>query len=207
VAAAKTRSEDEILEAVAAGVTVIGQNYVQEAAAVAEALRGKASLHFIGHLQRNKVKKAVEICDLIETVDSLKIAAEIDRRAREAGKVMPVLLEVNSGREPRKFGVLPEELDGLVRGIAALDHLRIRGLMTMGPFSDDPETVRPYFRETKTCFDRLKTLAIPGVDMHILSMGMSDSYRTALEEGATHIRIGTRIFGPRPAVTRHGQET
>lgn len=196
-AAAKTRSVDEVLEAVDAGVTVIGHNYVQEAVAVADAIKGKASLHFIGHLQRNKVKKCVEVCDLIETVDSLKIAKEIEKRCEALGKTMPVLIEINSGREPQKYGVLPEELDNLAGDISKLAHVRIKGLMTMGPYTDDPEVVRPYFRETADCFQRLKNNPINCVDMEILSMGMSGSYRTAIKEGANLIRIGTRLFGPR----------
>lgn len=196
-AAAKTRSADEVLEAIDAGVSIIGHNYVQEAVAAADAIRGKASLHFIGHLQRNKVKKAVQVCDLIETVDSLKIAEEIDKRCGVLGKIMPVLLEINSGREPQKYGIFPEELESLVKDISKLTHVRIKGLMTMGPFSDDPEVVRPYFSETADCFRRLKDNSTPGVDMEILSMGMSGSYQTAIEEGANLIRIGTKLFGPR----------
>ncbi|NQT26241.1 YggS family pyridoxal phosphate-dependent enzyme [candidate division KSB1 bacterium] len=196
-AAAKTRSVDEILEAIDAGVTVIGQNYVQEAVAVADAIKGKASLHFIGHLQRNKVKKTVEVCDLIETVDSLKLAEEINRRSAAVEKTMSILIEINSGREPQKFGIFPEALEELVKDIAKLEHVRIKGLMTMGPYTDDSETVRPYFKETATCFQTLKDNPISGVDMEILSMGMSGSYKTAIEEGANLIRIGTRLFGLR----------
>jgi pyridoxal phosphate enzyme (YggS family) len=196
-AAAKTRSVEEVLEAVDAGVPVIGQNYVQEAAAVANAIRGKASLHFIGHLQRNKVKKAVEVCDLIETVDSRKLAEEINRRCESIGKTMPILIEINSGREPQKFGVFPENLDDLIHEIIRLGHIRVRGLMTLGPYTDDPEVARPYFRETAECFQRLKKNPVAGADMEILSMGMSGSYQSAIEEGANLIRIGTRLFGPR----------
>ena len=196
-AAAKTRTLDEILEAIDAGITIIGHNYVQEAVAVADAIRGKASLHFIGHLQRNKVKKAVEVCDMIETVDSLKLAGEIDKRCGQIGKMMPILIEVNSGRESQKYGVLPENLDDLIRTISELKHVRIKGLMTMGAFSDEPEVVRPYFKETSECFQRVKNNPIEGVDMEILSMGMSGSYQTAIEECANLIRIGTGVFGPR----------
>lgn len=198
VAAAKTRSPDEVLQAIDAGITVIGQNYVQEAVAVSGVLKDKkARLHFIGHLQRNKVKKAVEVCDLIETVDSVKIAQEINKRAAQLDKTMPILLEVNSGREPQKFGIFPEDLDGIVADLSSLSHIQIQGLMTMGPYAAEADIVRPYFKETKSCFDRLKSADIDNVRMEILSMGMSDSYLTAIEEGATHIRIGTKIFGPR----------
>jgi len=197
VAAAKTRTPAEIREAIEAGVRIIGQNYVQEAAAAFEAVGRTARWHFIGHLQSNKVKKAVETFDMIETVDSLGLAREIDRRAGTAGKRMPLLIEINSGEEDQKAGVRPADAEALVRGIAALPHVRIEGLMTMGPFEGDPEDARPYFRATKALFDRFKSMALPGVEMSRLSMGMSNSYRVAIEEGATMVRLGTLLFGPR----------
>jgi hypothetical protein len=197
VVAAKTRTAAEILEAIEAGVGIIGENYVQEAADVFPAIGGRARWHFIGHLQTNKVKKAVEIFDLIETVDSIGLGREIDKRSAAAGKTMDILVEVNSGREPQKAGVLPEEAEPLVRSLAALPHLRVRGLMTMGPFEGDPEDSRPYFKETRRVWEALKTLAIPGAEMRYLSMGMTNSWRVAIEEGATMVRIGTAIFGPR----------
>ena len=197
VAAAKTRTASEILQALEAGVGIIGENYVQEAADVFPAIGGRARWHFIGHLQTNKVKKAVEIFDLIETVDSIGLGREIDKRSAAAGKTIDILVEVNSGREPQKAGVLPEEAEPLVRSLAALPHLRVRGLMTMGPFEGDPEDSRPYFKETRRVWEALKTLAIPGAEMRYLSMGMTNSWRVAIEEGATMVRIGTAIFGPR----------
>ena len=197
VAAAKSRSPAEVLEAVEAGVSIIGENYVQEGVAAFGAVGRRAVWHFIGHLQKNKVKKAAEIFDLIETVDSAALAREIDKRAGELGKVMPVFIEVNSGREPQKAGVLPEAAESLVREIAALPHLRVEGLMTMGPETGDPEDSRPYFRLTRELADRLRAMAIPGVSLTWLSMGMSHSYRAAVEEGANMVRLGTGIFGPR----------
>ncbi|MBN2103247.1 YggS family pyridoxal phosphate-dependent enzyme [bacterium] len=197
VAAAKTRTPEEVAEAIEAGVSIIGENYVQEAEAVFNALGHRAQYHFIGHLQRNKVKKAVEVFNLIETVDSIRLALEISKRCGQIEKDMPVLIEINSGREPQKFGVFPEEAESLIRQISELPNIRVSGLMTMGPFTDDADTVRPYFTETKRCFDQLMTLDLPGVAMDILSMGMSGSYKTAIEEGATHVRIGTKIFGVR----------
>jgi pyridoxal phosphate enzyme (YggS family) len=197
VAAAKTKTPAEILEAVGAGVVLIGENYVQEAAEAFAAIGRRARWHFIGHLQSNKVKKAVEIFDAIETVDSADLAREIDKRCRSAGKTMSVLIEINSGEEDQKFGVAPAAAEALIREIAPLPNLRIEGLMTMGPFEGDPETARPYFRITKGLFDRIGTLAIQGVEMKRLSMGMTNSYRVALEEGANRIRLGTLIFGPR----------
>jgi pyridoxal phosphate enzyme (YggS family) len=197
VVAAKTRTAAEILEAIEAGVGIIGENYVQEAADVFPAIGGRARWHFIGHLQTNKVKKAVEIFDLIETVDSIGLGREIDKRSAAAGKTIDILVEVNSGSEPQKAGVLPEEAEPLVRSLAALPHLRVRGLMTMGPFEGDPEDSRPYFKETRRVWEALMIQAIPGTEMRYLSMGMTNSWRVAIEEGATMVRIGTAIFGPR----------
>ena len=197
VAAAKTRTPAMILEAVEAGIAFIGENYVQEAAAAFAVIGNRAKWHMIGHLQRNKVKRAVKIFDMIETVDSLRLATEIDKRCAQIGRTMSVLIEINSGREPQKAGVLPEQAEGIVRELASLDHLRVKGLMTMGPRFGDPEEARPYFKETKRLFDALKDLRLPNAEMTTLSMGMSNSYRVAIEEGATMIRIGTEIFGQR----------
>ncbi len=197
VAAAKTRTPDEIRQAVAAGVRIIGENYVQEAEDAFAALGRIAEWHFIGHLQRNKVKKAVPIFDMIETVDSADLGARIDRECAKLGKVMPVLVEINSGREPQKSGVLPEDAEQLVRALAELDHITVQGLMTMGPRFGDPELARPYFQETKRLFDELTALGLDNVKMRYLSMGMSNTYRIAIEEGANMVRIGTKIFGER----------
>jgi len=197
VAAAKTRTPAEILEAVEAGVRIIGENYVQEAAEAFAAIGRRARWHGIGRLQTNKVKKAVEIFDLIETVDSADLAGEIDKRCRNAAKIQPVLIEINSGEEAQKSGVRPREAEALIRNIALLPNIRIEGLMTMGPFEGNPEDARPYFRIAKRLFDEFKSLGLPAVAMKRLSMGMTNSYRVALEEGATMVRIGTGIFGPR----------
>ncbi|HUT96724.1 MAG TPA: YggS family pyridoxal phosphate-dependent enzyme [Dehalococcoidales bacterium] len=197
VAAAKTRTADEVLAAVEAGIAIIGQNYVQEAEAIYPAIGNKARWHFIGHLQKNKVKKAVTIFDMIETVDSVELAQEIDRHCALVGKVMPVLIEINSGREPQKAGVLPEKTEELIRAISSLPNIKVMGLMTMGPRFGNPEDSRPYFITTRKIFKRIEALAIPNVDMKYLSMGMTNSYPVALEEGANLVRIGTRIFGER----------
>jgi len=197
VAAAKTKTPAEILEAVEAGIKIIGENYVQEAAEAFAVVGRRGKWHFIGHLQTNKAKKAVEIFDMIETVDSLDLAKEIDKRSRNAGKVMPVLIEINSGEEEQKFGVRPKDSEALIREIAPLQNIRIEGLMTMGPFEGNPEDARPYFKIAKQLFDAFKALALPGVEMKWLSMGMTNSYPVAIEEGANMVRIGTKIFGPR----------
>lgn len=197
VAAAKTKTAAEILEAVEAGIKIIGENYVQEAAEAFAVVGRRGKWHFIGHLQTNKAKKAVEIFDMIETVDSPDLAREIDKRSRNAGKVMPVLIEINSGEEEQKFGVRPKDAEALIREIAPLQNIRIEGLMTMGPFEGNPEDARPYFKITKQLFDAFKALALPGVEMKWLSMGMTNSYPVAIEEGTNMVRIGTKIFGPR----------
>ncbi len=197
VAAAKTRTPDEIQEALDAGVNIIGQNYVQEAQTAFRVIGDRARWHFIGHLQKNKAKKAVEIFDMIETVDSYELAAELNKRCQARGKVMPILIEINSGRELHKFGVLPEEVEKFIRQIANFDGIKIQGLMTMGPMFGDPEEARPYFQETRKAFEHINSLDIPNVVMKYLSMGMTNSFRVAIEEGANVVRIGTLIFGPR----------
>jgi pyridoxal phosphate enzyme (YggS family) len=197
VSAAKGRSVSEIKEAIEAGVKIIGENYVQEAEKAFLKIGNIVKWHFIGHLQKNKVKKAVNIFNMIETVDSFELAEEINKRSSEASKVMLILLEINSGSEVQKFGVLPEDAESLIRKISELKSVKILGLMTMGPFSDDAETVRPFFVKTRKLFDKIKTLNIPNVEMKILSMGMSDSYKIAIQEGANLVRIGTKIFGER----------
>jgi len=196
LAAAKERNADEISRAVKAGVTMVGENYLQDALVVNEVV-GNPEWHFIGHLQRNKVKKAAEIFDMIESVDSLRLAQEIEKCCERAGKVMPVLIEVNSGEEEQKHGALPEEVTPLVEAISSLSHIRIMGLMTMGPRFGDPENSRPYFIKTRQLFEKIKALRLPNVEMKYLSMGMSNSYQAAIEEGANLVRIGTKIFGER----------
>lgn len=197
VAAAKTRQPSEILEAVEAGIKIVGENYVQEALKAKNVVGNKAKWHFIGHLQKNKVKKAVFIFDMIETVDSAPLAEEIDKYCKKIGKSMPVLIEINSGREPQKSGVMPEETEGLIKVISKLNNIKVMGLMTMGPRFGNPEDARPYFIETKRIFDNLEKIQIPNVEMKYLSMGMTNSYHIAIEEGANIIRIGTKIFGER----------
>ena len=198
VAAAKARTPEEILEAVEAGVKIVGENYVQEAKKAYEVVGKRARWHFIGTLQKHNVRrKMVEMFDMIETVDSLEIAKEIDRRCAQIGKVMPVLIEINSGREEQKSGVFPEDAEQLVRDVSNLRNIKLMGLMTMGPRFGDPEDARPYFVETRKIFERIKGLDLPNVEMKYLSMGMTNSYKIAIEEGANIVRIGTKIFGER----------
>jgi pyridoxal phosphate enzyme (YggS family) len=190
VAASKTRTVEEIQEAISAGINVIGENYVQEAEEKFKVLKGKVKFYCIGQLQTNKVKKAVKIFDMIQTVDSLKIAKEIDKRCKSIDKVMPILIEINSGEEENKSGCMPEKVEELVKEVSELQNVKVKGLMTMAPFFDDAEKARPYFKKTKGLFDRIKGL-------EILSMGMSHSYKVAISEGANMVRIGTKIFGER----------
>ena len=197
VAAAKARTAREVEEALRAGVAYMGHNYVQEAEQMIPVIKEQARWHMIGHLQKNKVKKAVRLFDMIETVDSWPLAELIDRRCAEIGKTMPVLVEINIGREASKTGVLPKEVDDLVHRMSDLQHVRVQGLMTMGPRFGDPEDARPYFRATKEAFDRLAKADLPNVEMRYLSMGMSNSYQVAIEEGANMVRLGTVLFGER----------
>jgi len=197
VAAAKARAPKEILEAVEAGVEIIGENYVQEAGRACEVVGKKAKWHFIGTLQKHNVRrKMVELFDMIETVDTLKIAQEIDKRCAQIDRVMPILIEINSGREEQKSGVFPEDAERLIREVSSLGNIKVMGLMTMGPRFGNPEDSRPYFVETKKVFE-IKGLSLPNVEMKYLSMGMTNSYNIAIEEGANIVRIGAKIFGER----------
>jgi len=200
VGAAKTRTPQEVMEAVEAGLEIIGENYVQEAERAFEAVGGKAKWHMIGHLQSNKAKKAVTVFDLIETVDSIKLARAIDRACGNIDKIMPILMEINSGEESQKAGVMPEDAISLARDMSELNNIKLMGLMTMGPLAGDPEDSRPYFQKTKKLFEEIKAMGLPGIEMKYLSMGMSNSYKVALEEGANVVRIGTKLFGERESV-------
>lgn len=199
VAVSKTVPSERVREAVAAGVTTLGENYVQEARDKIEALSDCAvSWHFIGHLQSNKAKYAVKLFDLIHSVGSVKLAAEIDKRAAAIGKTQAVLVQVNIAEEETKSGVSMEQSTALVREIGAMAHLEVRGLMTMPPFFNQPERVRPYFRALRRLRDRMQQMHMAGVGLDELSMGMTGDFQVAIEEGATLVRIGTAIFGERP---------
>jgi pyridoxal phosphate enzyme (YggS family) len=198
VAVTKGVGLDRVLEAVACGVTHIGENRVQEAAAKFPHLPPGVVRHMVGHLQRNKAKMAVRLFDLIHSLDSLRLAEELNRRALEAGRVMDVLVQVNVSGEPTKYGVSPEEVEALVENMASLPGLRLRGLMTIAPIVEDPEQARPYFRRLRQLGDVIRSAA---TDLKLerleLSMGMTDDFEVAVEEGATIVRIGRAIFGPR----------
>jgi len=198
MAVTKTVDDSRIGEALAAGVDILGENYVQEAKRKIEILGRKVEWHFIGHLQSNKARYAVRLFDLIHSVDRSGLAAELDRRSDRAGVVTPVLIQVSLGGEETKGGVLPEDALALVREVAAMKHLSVRGLMTMPPWFDDPEEARPFFRALREMGERVRELVIPGVSMEELSMGMTQDYEVAVEEGATIVRVGRALFGERP---------
>jgi pyridoxal phosphate enzyme (YggS family) len=204
VLAAKTRNAKELLEAIDAGATDIGENYVQEAEKIQNKIGNRPvsiRWHLIGALQKNKIRKAIPIFDMIQTVGDYKIAESINKRVRDCGKeIIPVLIEINIGSEITKYGIKPEygQIFDLVDKISRdLKHLRVEGLMTMGPRFEDPEKSRKYFRKTKEIFYKIKSLSLPGVYMNTLSMGMSNSYKVAIEEGSSMVRIGSAIFGKR----------
>jgi PLP dependent protein len=190
----KNVTEDHIRRAVAAGATDLGENRVQEAREKINSLGGSVRWHMIGHLQNNKVKQAVGLFNMIHSVDSEALAIEIDRQAGLAGVRQAVLVQVNTSGESAKHGVSPEHVDALVRKAASLPHLRLKGMMTIPPLSHDPEKSRPYFRWLA---EKAETLRQSGMQVRDLSMGMSGDYEVAIEEGATLVRIGTAIFGPR----------
>ena len=208
VVSCKTRTAEEIEEVIDAGATNIGQNYVQETGQIYVALRKKAAKvrwHMIGHLQTNKINKALRIFDVIQTIDSLEKAVAVDKRVGGARKqIMPVFVEINIGSEDSKAGIRADEhepfedyMENLIRDMSRFKHLRLEGLMTMGPRFGNPEDVRPYFKRTRGIFERIKTLDFLNVDMKYLSMGMTNSYKVAIEEGSNMVRIGTAIFGER----------
>ena len=197
--AAKSQSVESIRAAIAAGISLIGENYVQEAQEKKAQIAGAVEWHMIGHLQRNKAKAAVEIFDLIETLDSVALARELEKQGRQRGKKIRALVEVNLAGEKSKSGIAKDDLASLLEAIAELKHVTVEGLMTVPPFREEPEESRPYFRELRELKDKFNAQRIPHVDLQDLSMGMTHDYPVAIEEGATIVRIGTALFGPRKA--------
>ena len=195
----KTVGDDRILQAIEAGIDIIGENYVQEARRKIELMGKNAEWHFIGHLQTNKAKYAVRLFDMIHSVNRMSLAEELNRRAAAAGVVCRVLIEVNLGGEESKSGAPPEKAPALIRAVAQMANLSIRGLMTMAPWYDDPEKARPCFAGLRSIRDRIAAENIPNVTMRELSMGMTDDFEVAIEEGATLVRVGRAIFGQRQA--------
>ena len=197
VAVSKTFPAEKIIEAAECGITDIGENRVQDAFDKYCVVGNRVRWHFIGHLQTNKVKKVLEFADLIHSVDSRRLTEEIDRRAQAAGKMAEVLVEVNTTGEESKFGVSPGEAVEFVKSLSNLRNIRIMGLMTIGVFSSDPEDARRCFVQLRGLRDELAEFDLPNAEMKYLSMGMSNDFETAVEEGANIIRVGTAIFGQR----------
>ncbi len=197
VAATKTRTVEEINQAIEAGIKIIGENYVQEAKEKNKIIGKKVNWHMIGHLQKNKVKKAIEIFDLIQTLDNFQIAEEIDKYAKKKNIIFPVLVEINSASEPQKKGILPEKFVEFVERISIFENIKILGVMTMGPVVKNPEDIRQYFKLTRNLFEKLNATNLLNLEVKYLSMGMSDTWEIAIQEGANIVRIGTAIFGPR----------
>jgi pyridoxal phosphate enzyme (YggS family) len=197
LAAAKSQSVETIRLAHAAGVTLVGENYVQEAAEKKRQLSAPIEWHLIGHLQRNKAKAAVEMFDVIESLDSLPLARLLNDEGRKRGKIIRAFLELNLGNEDSKSGMTENKLSPLLGELGKFSNLQLEGLMTVPPFKDDPEDVRPYFRALRELKERLNELGIPRMELSELSMGMTHDYTVAIEEGATIVRIGTALFGPR----------
>ena len=203
IAAAKTRNLNEIRESIDAGICFIGENYIQELEFIGENLADyckKINLHVIGHLQSNKINRALKYCDCIQTIDSIKIAEKINQKVPDfRHNYLPVLIEVNIANEPAKHGVKPDflEIQSIAVAISKMENLRLEGLMTLGPFGCDAEVLRPYFQQMKSFFDQLLHMNLPNTDIQTLSMGMSDSYNVAIEEGSNMVRLGTILYGER----------
>jgi len=195
VAVTKTATLEQIKEAINEGVKIIGENKVQEAKKKYQVLTTEVKWHLIGHLQTNKVKYAVEIFDLIHSVDSIKLAKEIDKRSVQFKKTIDVLIEVNISGEETKYGYNPEKIEVFLKEISEFSGIRVRGLMTIAPISKNKQEVRPYFRRLRELSERIRDKNIKNIKMDYLSMGMTDDFEIAIEEGANMVRIGRGIFG------------
>lgn len=193
----KTVDDQRIEEAIRAGLDIVGENYVQEGKRKIEKMGKSLEWHMIGHLQTNKAKYAVRLFDMIHSVDRLKLAQELNKRAGAAGIQMKILVEVNVSGEESKSGIARDDAVAMIKEISALEHISVQGLMTMPPWFDDPEDARPYFAALRELRDIIIEENIPRIEMNELSMGMTQDYLVAVEEGATIVRIGTAIFGER----------
>jgi pyridoxal phosphate enzyme (YggS family) len=197
VAVSKTVEDGKIREAISAGIKVLGENRVQEAKGKIASIGKLAAWHLIGHLQRNKVKDAVALFDLIQSVDSISLAQEIDRRAGQLNKQMPALIQLNIAQEATKYGTSTTDLWEMLQQISALKNISIQGLMAIPPLASNPEDSRPYFSQMQNLFEQIRQQNLTGVKMQYLSMGMSHDFEVAIAEGANMVRIGTAIFGAR----------
>ena len=197
LAAAKSQSIEAIRAAIAAGIKLIGENYVPEAQDKRRAISETAEWHMIGHLQRNKAKVAVDLFGVIESLDSVALARELAKEGRKKGKNVRAFVEVNLAGEESKSGLAKDKLLDLLKTISELSNLTVEGLMAVPPFKQNPEEVRPYFRELRELQLKLQEHRLPNIGLKELSMGMTHDYTVAIEEGATIVRIGTALFGPR----------
>lgn len=201
MAVSKTHPVERIREAYESGIRLFGENRVQEFASKAEALRDlrDAHWHMIGHLQTNKAGKVVELFTAVDSVDSVKLAQKLDGAAGQLRKKLAVLIEISIGGEAAKSGVAPgsRELEELLTAAEGLDHLEFRGLMTVPPYTEDPQSARPYFRKLRELRGQIKSRSLPRIGMDVLSMGMSHDFEVAIEEGSTCVRVGTAVFGER----------
>jgi PLP dependent protein len=202
MAVSKTVEPERIRQAYDAGIRIFGENRVQEFTEKAEALKAltEAEWHLIGHLQSNKARKAVELFHAVDSVDSLRLAQKLDQAAQQAGKILRVLIEINVGDEENKSGVAGDspELEELLQSAQSLEHLQVCGLMTIPPYTEDPQGARPYFCKLRELRDSIAARGLPKVGVDVLSMGMSHDFEVAVEEGSTCVRVGTAIFGGRP---------
>jgi PLP dependent protein len=202
MAVTKTFAPDKIREAYNAGIRLFGENRVQEFAAKSDAVRAlrPAEWHMIGHLQGNKAMKAAELFTAVDSLDSTRLAGKLNAAAQQLGKTLPVLIEINLGGEAAKTGVAPgsQELEKMLETAPSLEHLVFRGLMSIPPFTEDPEGARRHFRQLRELRDQIAARKLPAVSMDTLSMGMSHDFEVAIEEGSTCVRVGTAIFGERP---------
>ena len=197
VAVTKTWPVETIEEVIRAGARVLGENYVQEALPKVEAIRNRVEWHFIGHLQSNKAKFVVNRFNVIESVDSISLAKELNKQAEKQGIDVDVLVEVNLAGEESKSGIKPEEIERFLREISQFKRIKVKGLMTIPPYFSNPEDSRPYFKRLRELKGKLANTSIPDISLQHLSMGMSNDFEVAIEEGATIVRVGTAIFGVR----------
>lgn len=196
VTVTKTVEADRVEEAIAEGVNIIGESRVQEAKEKYEKVENRVIWHLVGHLQRNKAKDAVKIFDLIHSVDSAELAKEIDKQARKVGKIQKILTEVNVSGEESKYGLSPAGVIPFLQEVSGLPNIKVEGLMTMAPLYENPEDCRPCFKKLKELVEEVKAENIKNVEMTYLSMGMSNDFEVAIEEGSNMVRIGRAIFGP-----------
>lgn len=197
IAVTKTIDVERINTALKSDINNIGENKVQEIMGKYDKIEYDPTLHMIGHLQTNKVKYIIDKVDLIHSVDSIRLAKEIDKRAQKANKIMDILIQINIADEESKFGLSYNKVDDFIKEISQFHNIRVEGLMTIVPYVLDPEEVRPYFRKMKEVFDGLKNCSFENVTMNYLSMGMTNDYMVAIEEGSNMVRIGTGVFGER----------